>query len=115
MAEPKAWITVKGRRVPIFEGESTEDAIKSRVGNSKEEKKQKAVQLALKQLNFDKPGEYADVTEGHWQRLGISNDRMADLMSKADSKYDYEYQREEEDVKGPMKKVIRHRIYRVPK
>jgi len=28
MKEPKAWITVKGRRVPIYDGESKADAVK---------------------------------------------------------------------------------------
>lgn len=33
--EPVAWITVKGRRVPIFEGESKADAVKRVIGGGK--------------------------------------------------------------------------------
>lgn len=128
------WITVKGRRIPIYEGESVEEAFKNRINEGKQhikdmddkkhedlvkknaDKIKKGVRNALKQLDFDRPGDYAEISDRHWfKQLGISNDKMAELMSAADSRYEYEYEREEEDVKGPMKKIIHHRMYRIPK
>lgn len=75
----------------------------------------RGVELARKQLNFDRPGDYAEISDRHWfGRLGVSNERMAEMMSAQDPKYDYEYQAETVPHKT-LGKVTHHRMYRVPK
>ena len=89
------------------------------VSPSKESAKiTKGVELARKQLDFDRPGEYAEISDRHWGKtLGVSNDRMAEMMSVQDPKYDYEYRKDTEP--GNMwtggAEVEHHRMYRVPK
>ena len=72
-------------------------------------KTQKAVELAKQKLDFNRPGEYAEISNNHWSYANISNDKMADLMSKSDSKYEYEHVVEKDG------NTIHHRLYRVPK
>lgn len=71
MAEPKAWITVNGNHVPIMEGQSKDEAVKSFIDsktkshisdNKKNGEKQKESgesSNSLEKLLIDKYGEYA--------------------------------------------------------
>ena len=89
------------------------------VSPSKESAKiTKGVENARRQLDFDRPGEYAEISDRHWGKtLGVSNERMAEMMSVQDPKYDYEYKKDTETQKtfGSNVTVEHHRMYRVPK
>lgn len=81
-------------------------------GNKLSAKQQKAVQLALKNLIF-KMGE-CRIASDQFKYAGMSNDQMAEAMSEADPKYDYEVETftEKHNVMG---KVAYHVMMKVPK
>lgn len=86
--EPIGWITVKGRRVPLFEGESKEESIKNALNKDADTKAKQIKANESKKSNslFDDPYmqkamKNAGVTEKDWDKL--SNDERYKIANDA--------------------------------
>lgn len=78
----------------------------------------KSAELARRQLDFNRPGEYAEIAADNWRKTaGVSNERMAEIMSSQDPDYDYEVGTEKTpgNIWTNGAPVTHHYMYRIPK
>ena len=121
----KSWITVNGKHIPIFEGESKEDAVK-RATNKKiakegvkvaksfadkysnqdkkaiTDKQRKAAEQFLKNVvwrNAIDGEQSAEISADNWKHAGISNDKMVSILNKHDPKHEYRIEKDTEQRK----------------
>ena len=129
--EPEAWITVNGKRVPIFAGESKADAVKNALSKdqdtkekqinqnkkeadkrnikdikNKEERQEAQVQKHLGNIVWNKAiGSDGQAETGKYPVKGIEISKFCDIASRIDKKYDYDW---EHDTSKGMGQTIHH-------
>ena len=88
--EIERWITVNGTRVPIFKGESVEDAIKRKIGNKKETDKKESETKQTetqKQISSDQDKKEEQIANNRREAEQAGN-KQADTKSNVDRIYE---------------------------